>query len=87
MSGKWKTNWWDMLRQAMLADGETFPPLHCTLPESEMRSVFSNGTYDIEGEPFTAWGREWVYFPLEREGCIKIGHAPRHPCDISLGHQ
>ena len=80
-------NWWQELKDEMQAMGDSFPPIFCTLPEEEMRKEF-DGSYGIaEGKPFTAWGENWVYFPLEYDGSERIGRAPRNPCNISLEHQ
>src|ERR1043166_4730365 len=62
--------WYDLLKQAMEADGENFDARICTLSEEGLRAEFDywpNGqefANDTKGAPFTAWGERWVYFPL-----------------------
>jgi hypothetical protein len=85
--------WYDLLKQAMEADGENFDARICTLSEEGLRAEFDywpNGqefANDTKGAPFTAWGERWVYFPLVYDGEEWVGHAPRNPCDIAMDHQ
>jgi len=81
------TNWYDLLQEATAEDGEDFGSCRCTLDESELRRPFDDGHGVEEGRPFTAWGKRWVYFPICYDGAEWVGHAPRHPCDISMKHQ
>lgn len=80
-------NWYEMLKEIMEKDGEIFDEKICTLTNDELLIEFDAGFGATEGKPFTAWGKNWVYFPLEYDGAEGIGHAPRFPCDISMGHQ
>ncbi len=82
-----EASWYDMLQVAMQADGEEFEKSICTLDETGLRKKFKVG-YGIEkGSHFTAWGEQWVYFPLCYDGLEWVGHAPRNPCDIAMAHQ
>lgn len=81
------SNWYDMLKEAMEEDGEDFTARHCTLDESGLRREFNAGYGSEEGAAFTAWGEQWVYFPICYDGAEWVGHAPRNPCDIAMDHQ
>jgi len=80
-------NWYNMLKGKMESDGEAFEERKCTLSDSEMKENFSSGYGGTEGVAFTAWGKNWVYFPICYDGAEWIGHAPRNPCDTSMEHQ
>jgi len=41
---------------------------------------FYPGFGGIEGEKFTAWSKEWVYFPVTYDGSEWVGRVPRKPC-------
>lgn len=80
-------NWWNELKELMESDGEDFSKMVCTLTEEQMKVEFDDGYGSSEGQPFTAWGEKWVYFPIVYDGSEWIGHAPRNPCSISMSHQ
>lgn len=82
------SNWYDMLKARMEEDGEDFTARHCTLDEVALKKDFDDGVGGgTEGEPFTAWGENWVYFPICHDGEEWVGHAPRNPCDTAMDHQ
>lgn len=59
-------------------DAQNAPALH---------EWFDDDYGGTEGQPFTAWSANWVYFPICYDGREWIGKAPRHPCDYSCKHQ
>jgi hypothetical protein len=79
-------NWFEMLKETMEADGENFAARQCTMDEAGLKKEF-DGFCGSEGEPFTAWGENWVYFPLYYDGSEWVGHAPRNPCNTAMIHQ
>jgi hypothetical protein len=81
------TSWYELLEEAMRADGEDFHRRVCTLDEAALKIKFDAGHGEPNGQPFTAWGEQWVYFPLAHDGAEWVGHAPRHPCSIAMRHQ
>ena len=81
------SNWYDMLKEKMEQDGEDFTARHCTLDEAALKKYFDDGYGRTVGEPFTAWGENWVYFPICYDGAEWVGHAPRNPCDTAMDHQ
>ena len=79
--------WFDLLKEAMEEDGEDFASMICTMDEAGLKKEFDDGFGNVEGAPFTAWGANWVYFPICYDGSEWVGHAPRNPCDIAMKHQ
>jgi len=47
---------------------------------------FYEGFGNADGEPFTAWSKEWVYFPVQYDGRESVGRVPRNPCAIMTEH-
>ena len=80
-------NWYEMLKEVFAENGENFEEIKCTLSEAELKVNFDTGYGGTEGQPFTAWGKNYVYFPICYDGAEWVGSAPRNPCDISLEHQ
>jgi len=80
-------SWYGMLKEMMAIDKEDFEAKTCTLDDEALKKEFDAGYGTPEGQPFTAWGKDWVYFPICYDGAEGVGHAPRNPCDISMQHQ
>jgi hypothetical protein len=75
--------WYDLIKAAMEGDGEDFAARVCTLTEAELREPFPDLWGGCNGRPFTCWGEQWVYFPLDYDGRRFVGHAPRHPSPVA----
>jgi hypothetical protein len=84
---KMRTSWYELLKIAMKEDKEDFRKKKCTITNKELKKSFDSGYGLSEGQPFTAWGEKWVYFPIVYDGAEWVGHAPRNPCEISMEHQ
>jgi hypothetical protein len=69
--------WQTMLREAFEERGDDFSKMICTLTEEERLELFTT-----RWRSFTAWGENFVYFPVCYEDSIWIGSVPRNPCDI-----
>jgi hypothetical protein len=80
-------NWYEMLKEMAENDGEEVAEIVCTLSKKELEEEFNSGYGGSEGRHFTAWGKNWVYFPIVYDGAEWVGHAPRNPCNISMAHQ
>ena len=80
---EYKTSWTTELNIAMKDDDVL---LHCTLSKKERDKPFDSGFGGVEGEPFTAWSEEWVYFPTEYDGAERVARVRRHPCNIPTEH-
>lgn len=81
-----KKCWYDMLKKEFARRGDDFEKRVCTLTETELRAIFDAGFGGSEGRPFTAWGENWVYFPVVYNGAEWVGSAPRNPCDYAMPH-
>ncbi len=81
------TTWYSELMSAIKQHDDvlirTMPPQGTDMWHTE----FDPGWGGTEGEPFTAWGRDRVYFPLSYDGSEWIGSAPRNPSFEKLSHQ
>ena len=81
------TNWREELKEAFEANGDDFSKMKTTLTESDLNIEFDSESATESGKPFTAWGEEYVYFPICYEGSEWVGSAPRNPCDEATSHQ
>lgn len=81
------SSWYELLKEKMEEDGEDFHDRECTLDEAGLKKEFYVGFGLVEGQPFTAWGEYWVYFPLVHDGWESVGHAPRNPWGMAMEHQ
>jgi len=75
-----------MLKGKMEANGDSFEKRICTLTERELRKEFDDGYGSREGEPFTCWGENHVYFPLCYDGSEWVGSAPRRPTKEAMSN-
>ena len=76
------TSWRELFFDAFLATEDRWPDIvYCTLSEHELDIEFDSESDDVEGYPFTAWSREWVYFPAQYCGSEWVAYAPRQPIE------
>jgi hypothetical protein len=75
-----------MLIEAFNETGDNFTEMQTTLTDDELVKLFDAGYGGREGSYFTAWGENYVYFPLLRDGAEWVGYAPRNPCDVKTIH-
>jgi hypothetical protein len=47
---------------------------------------FDSGFGGIEGQPFTGWTKDLVYFPTAYDGAEGMHCVPRNPCTIVTYH-
>lgn len=80
-------SWYELLRLAMEENGEDFEKRICTMTDEQLKVNFDDDSGEPEGLPFTAWGPDWVYFPIIYDGKEWVGSAPRNPCDHPMAHQ
>lgn len=78
--------WENMLREAFEVTGDDFEKIVTTLNDDDMAANFDEDFGGSEGKPFTAWGENYVYFPVVYDGAEWVGFAPRNPCDIETDH-
>lgn len=79
-------SWHDMLKESFAESGDDFSKMVCTLSEERLHRKFHSGFGSHEGDPFTAWGEKYVYFPVVYDGSEWVGRAPRNPCDEATEH-
>lgn len=76
--------WRELIGKA-LNDGDVL--ISNTLSEEEMDCKFDDGYGGEEGLEFTAWSKDWVYFPICYDGAEWVGSVPRHPNGEATPHQ
>ena len=78
--------WRQMLTGECKSNGDEFEDLEMTLTAEELDKEFYDGYGAEEGAPFTAWSKNWVYFPAIYDGSEWVASAPRNPCDVKTDH-
>ena len=82
------STWKEMIQDEMDDNNDSFDNLaHSTLTEAEMREKFDCGFGGSEGQPFTVWTKNFVYFPVVYDGAEWVGSVPRNPCNVKTEHQ
>lgn len=81
-----KNTWGNMLKEAFAENKEDYSKMVTTLTEDGLNKEFDDGYGLSEGEPFTAWGEKYVYFPVVYDGAESVGSAPRDPSDEKCSH-
>lgn len=76
-----KTTWWKLLKKEFEKNGDIIDDFKTTLTEEELHKEFDDMFGMYEGEPFTAWGKIYVYFPVGFDGSSGVGYAPINPCN------
>lgn len=79
--------WRQLITETLKETNENFDDLVINIPEGELDRKFDNGLGNPEGSCFTAWGPQYVYFPLCYDGSEWVGYAPRNPCEKMMEHQ
>lgn len=75
--------WRKKIRQEMDRRGESWVDLEaCTLTDAELEREFGND----EGEPFTAWTQNRVYFPAYYDGYVWCASVSRRPDGKPTAH-
>lgn len=81
------TNWKELLSVELSARGETFADIESiTLSEAELLRHFDDSYGCTEGEPFTAWTPNRVYFPACYDGAEWVSSVSRHPNGKATNH-
>ena len=76
------SNWKEMIEEA--ARGEKI--ISCTLTNEELLVEFNAGYGSHNGKEFTAWSKNYVYFPIVYDGSEWVERAPRNPCLEATRH-
>lgn len=81
------TCWQYELQWAMACRGEDLTDLVAnTLSAADMARTFDNGYGTIEGQPFTAWSTNYVYFPVCYDGSEYVSSVSRNPDGLPTTH-
>lgn len=82
------TTWKKQLKYELEENGEDFDCIiSSTLTEEQMNVEFDGGYGAVEGEPFTVWTNDYVYFPCSYDGSEWVGSASRNPNGKPTKHQ
>jgi len=81
-----KTTWRKQLIEAFKYTEDNIESLKTTLTEDELDVKFDGGYGGINGVPFTAWSRKFVYFPVVYDGAEWVGYVRRNPCSVKTNH-
>ena len=74
------TNWRELILIAMKEHGESLGDIISnTLTAQEMEVKFDCGYGGLEGQPFTAWTNNRVYFPAVYDGSEWVESVSRNP--------
>ena len=79
--------WRKEFKEALEQTGDSFDDLVSTMSDEDWDREFDAGYGSVQGCDFTAWSKDWVYFPICYDGSEWVGFAPRNPCDRAMGHQ
>ena len=78
--------WRKMLIECMAQD-DSFENVEAMYPPNlNLDREFYAGFGGAEGEPFTLWTMDWVYFPTEYDGAEGVARAPRNPIELAMDH-
>jgi len=58
----------------------------CAPKEIDWDKEFYDGYGSCEGQPFTVWTKERVYFPTCYDGSEDVASVPRNPCNKVTEH-
>lgn len=82
-----RTNWRKAITEALKDNGEAWSDvIACTLTPDQRDIEFSADYGTSEGKPFTAWTKNYVYFPAVYDGSEWVESVPRNPCDVVKEH-
>jgi len=62
-----------------LEGNDTIKDLEITLTDKELDVEFDDEYGSVEGKPFYAWSKDYVYFPVCYDGAESVGAMPRNP--------
>lgn len=73
------TTWRTLLELALSRTGDKFKDLTISLSDEELDREFDSSFGAQEGQDFTAYSKDWVYFNYEYDGSDFIINVPRNP--------
>lgn len=79
--------WKQLITEAMQDNGDDWNNVEsCTLTETELNKVFNDGYGGSEGDAFTVWTLNWVYFPAVYDGLEWCASVARNPDGAPTNH-
>lgn len=79
--------WRKLIFEALSNADESWEDVvYCTLSDAQLDTAFNAGWGGIEGEPFTLWTDNYVYFPVCYDGAEWVGAVLRNPQQTPTGH-
>lgn len=81
-----KTTWQQLIDAERRRVKDDSDVVHCTLTNHQLNVEFNDSYGSAEGEKFTLWTKQRVYFPVVYDGSEWAGSAPRNPCDEATEH-
>lgn len=81
------TTWKKMLTEAMASNDECWDDVAGHTPLGmNFDEEFDAAWGYAEGQAFTLWTEQRVYFPVEYDGSEWVESVPRNPCDKPARH-
>jgi len=82
------TTWRKLIVDTMSDYGETWMDVQsCTLSEDDLDREFDDGFKGApDGEPFTVWTHDRVYFPVMYDGSEWVASVSRYPDGVATRH-
>jgi hypothetical protein len=80
------TTWKELLESAFKITGDSLDEVVCTLSKDELQIEFDDSHGMPEGKPFTAWSRNYVYFPACYDSKEWIDWVSRNPDNKPTEH-
>jgi len=80
-------NWRKEITDTMNSNNDSWENVdECTLSEEELDREFDPDYGGTEGEPFTVWTKDYIYFPVCYDGSEWATSISRHPNGKATGH-
>jgi hypothetical protein len=81
------SSWRELLTEAMERRGESFQDIvDSTLTLEQLDKEFDSSYGGTEGEPFTVWTTNRVYFPAQYDGSEWVASVARNPDGKTTPH-
>lgn len=83
-----RTTWRKEITEELQSHNENWDDVvSCTLTNEQLDKTFYSGYGGNEGDPFTVWTVNRVYFPVCYDGAEWVGSVSRHPDGHPTKHQ
>lgn len=84
----YNTSWKELFEDKFKDIGDSWENVESsTLTEEQLNRSFDSGYGIEEGDPFTVWTKNYVYFPVCYDGSEWIGCVARNPDNKPTTHQ